>query len=199
MALSRKLRFAIVIAVTAARIPFAIVFALVFLLAGPDRLNTLLYNIPFAELCIALLILGELTDFFDGMLARKLDVVSEGGAMLDPYADSISRIVIYWALAYSGLIYAVVPIVMAFRDITVGYSRIIFGKTGKSVSAKWSGKIKAVIQGYGCVVILLQPYYWHWGIPKWSLHVFSWIIIIVTLWSMIAYTKEALKEVGKLG
>lgn len=202
MAESKFFRYIFVLILTAARIPFAVAFACVILLSEstPEKIQHLiLISVPFAETCIALLVLGELTDFFDGMLARKLGVVSEAGAMLDPYADSISRIIIYWALAGVGLVMPVVPIVMACRDITVAYSRVILGKAGKSVSAKWSGKIKAVVQGYGCVLLFLQPYLWNWNIlGKWFIQVGSWIIIVVTVASMLEYIRAAVKEMGHL-
>ncbi len=198
IAKTRLFKFFVVLLITAARLPIAVIFAVV-LLAGKsnqEMYGLLLDSKFFLVSCIGLLILGELTDFLDGMLARKFKVVSEMGAMLDPYADSISRIVIYWALAVGGLVTALVPLVMAIRDITVSYSRVVIGKAGKSVSAKWSGKIKAAIQGVGSIVLLLQPYYWEWGIGKWTVQAGSWIIIVVTLASMIEYAKSAINESG---
>lgn len=196
-----KYRFVLII--TAARIPFAAIFAIIFLNYMPS--NSIQYNVLnykwFAMACAFLMILGEITDFIDGMLARKLDVVSEAGAMLDPYADSIARIIVFWALAMAGLVTMLVPFVMVFRDITVAYCRIVLGKSGKSVSAKWSGKIKACVQGYGSVALFYQPYFWAWfGVlhSKWSVNIGSAIIIIVTLASMVEYVKSAYKEAGAL-
>lgn len=195
---SRIGKYILVLIITAARIPFAIVFSLVFLLNGYEKIGLADGKLFFTIICVVLLVLGELTDLFDGMMARKLNVVSETGAMLDPYADSISRIIIYWSLACAGLVTPLVPLVMAFRDISVSYSRVILSKAGKSVSAKWSGKIKAAVQGVGSVTLVLQPVMWSWGLGNWTIQAGSWIIIIVTLASMIEYSISALKEMGSL-
>lgn len=196
----KKLKFKLVLALTVARLPFALAFSIIMFLAGkPEEVHKLItFSIPFAETLIAILILGELTDFFDGMLARKLGVQSEAGATLDPYCDSVSRLLIYWSLAYAGLALPVVPLVMAIRDITMSYIRIVFSKTGLSVSAKFGGKLKAVIQGYGCVVLFLQPIYWHWGLGKWTIQAGSWIIILTTVISTYEYLKVAVKQVKKI-
>ena len=201
---SKQWKYRLVLFITVARIPFAAIFAIVLLYYRPTE--NIQYNILnykwFAMTCAFLMILGEVTDFIDGMLARKLGVVSEAGAMLDPYADSIARIIVFWALATAGLVTMLVPFVMVFRDITVAYCRIVLGKSGKSVSAKWSGKIKACVQGYGSVALFYQPYFWAWFAvlhSKWSINIGSGIIIAVTLASMVEYVKSAYKEAGALG
>lgn len=178
--------FLIIQIITIARIPISIVFAS-FLINSQHSVSIL-------GLCAIILVLGELTDLFDGMLARRFNIVTEWGAMLDPYSDSISRLIVYWALACSSLTNPLVPLVMAFRDITVAYSRIILTKYGSSVSANWSGKIKAGFQGIGAYVILMGPVYWQWT-GTWTIQATSWIIIIVTLGSMVEYVKSALSIV----
>src|SRR5262245_13569331 len=146
-----RVSFLVVQAVTLARVPLAVLFAAWLLLS--DRSGVQLFLAGFV------LLLGEITDFMDGLLARKLRVVSEWGAMLDPYADSVARLVAYWALAQAALADPLTPLVMAVRDITVAYCRVILTRSGLSVSAKWSGKIKAWVQGFGAFVLLFAPVY----------------------------------------
>jgi len=165
-----------------ARVPLAMIFA--FVLLWFDRSVSLL------AFCAVILVAAELTDLFDGFLARRLGVTSELGSMLDPYSDSVSRLIIYWALAVSGLVIPLVPMAMAFRDVTVAYSRIALSIHDRSVSAKWSGKIKAGFQSIGAYVVLMGPVYWVWT-GSWTIQAASWIIIIVTLWSMWEYIGEA--------
>lgn len=175
-------RFIIVQIVTLARIPLALLFSL-FLFSPLSEIRKYIA-------CIVILIFMESTDFFDGLLARKFKVVNELGALLDPYADSISRIIIYFALSLSSLIHIAVPIIMIFRDITVAYSRIIFAINQKTVSAKISGKIKAVVQAGFSFIILLQPLYWQWT-GKITITIFSWIVTVATLMSMVEYSFHA--------
>jgi CDP-diacylglycerol--glycerol-3-phosphate 3-phosphatidyltransferase len=109
---------------------------------------------------LALIGLCELTDLFDGLLARRWNVVSDFGKMLDPYADSVTRIIIYWTLAYLGRAWAVVFLVMAARDIIVGFIRLVLTRKGRDVSARFTGKAKAVVLGVGSIILMGGPLYW---------------------------------------
>ena len=124
--------------ITLARIPLAIIFSVV-LLTSEYKTSPLIW-------CIVLLLAIEATDLFDGIFARRHSLVSEYGAMLDPYSDSLSRLIIYWSLSVENLVLFLVPLSMALRDITVAYSRILLAKKNRSVSARTSGKIKALVQ-----------------------------------------------------
>ena len=169
--------------VTVSRIPLSIAFALMLVFFQ--------WSTTILVLGLCLLMLIEFSDLTDGYLARSLNLVSEWGAMLDPYADSVSRLIVYGALAKMGHVIMLVPMVMAIRDITVAYSRIILTKYNKSVAAKKSGKIKAVVQGVGAVLVLLGPTYW--GVTgKWTVQFFSWIIILTTAISAYEYAYSAI-------
>ncbi len=179
-----KLKFYFIQLVTISRIPLSIAFALMLFFSQPQLSKTIIF------LGLGLLMLIEFSDLTDGYLARSLNLVSEWGAMLDPYADSVSRLIVYGALAYKGHVIMLVPLVMAIRDITVAYSRIILTKYNKSVAAKKSGKIKAVVQGVGAVLVLLGPLYWDYT-GKWTVDLFSWIIIVTTAISAYEYARSA--------
>lgn len=141
--------------------------------------------------CLALLGLIEISDLLDGFSARRLGIVSEEGAMLDPYADSVSRLIVFWSMASVNYIIFLVPLVMALRDVTVAYSRIVLTRHNRSVAAKKSGKIKAIVQGVGAFAILLGPVYWKW-IGTWPKVVLSWIVIIATAASVVEYAASAI-------
>jgi CDP-diacylglycerol--glycerol-3-phosphate 3-phosphatidyltransferase len=168
---------------TIVRIPIAILLAV--LLINTDKwtyVNILIYA--------GLSGLIEITDLLDGHFARKYGIVTEWGAMLDPYADSVSRLITYWGLAMANLVIPFVPLSMALRDITVAYCRITLSRFGKTVSAKRSGKIKAIFQGVGAILIIFGPLYWPFT-GRWTLYLLSWLIISVTLVSIIEYAASA--------
>jgi CDP-diacylglycerol--glycerol-3-phosphate 3-phosphatidyltransferase len=173
-----KSRLFLVQAVTLGRIPLAIAFAAALL--GMDKSP--------AAFTVGTLLLAavELSDFLDGILARRLNAVSQWGALLDPYADSISRIIIYWALACEGFALAIVPMGMAFRDITVAYCRIVMTWRNRAVQSNWSGKIKAWVQGTGAFLLLLGPSCLG---PVTS--PVSWVVFVATLASAIEYVVAA--------
>ncbi len=172
--------------VTLARIPLAIIFSIV-MQTSEFSISTLIWS-------AGLLLLIEATDLLDGIFARRHSLVSEYGAMLDPFADSLSRLIIYWSLSTQGLVLFLVPLCMAIRDITVAYARILLAKKNQSVSARSSGKIKAAVQAVGSFFLLFGPIYWNL-IGDWPINVLSGIIITVTLLSVVEYVRDAVLAV----
>ncbi|MBD3414468.1 MAG: hypothetical protein GF421_08575 [Candidatus Aminicenantes bacterium] len=185
---TKKKGFFIIQAITLLRIPLSIAFAAVLLSLSPDRTRFVI--------CLIFLLLIEGSDLFDGPIARYFHLSSDYGATLDPYADSISRIIVYFSMALSGLVLWLLPLCMALRDITVAYSRIILAKKKLSVAAKKSGKIKATFQALGGIAALFGPYYWDF-IGLWSFYFLSWLLIIVTLLSAVEYVSAAVKSFSK--
>ncbi len=172
-----------VFVLTFARMPLAIVFAFIYLTC---ELTTTTVIIG-----LALLFLVELSDLLDGMLARQWGVTTEDGAMMDPYMDSVSRLVVFWALACAGITLAIVPLVMAIRDVTVAYCRITYARGRMTVKSKWSGKIKAAVQAGGAMLLAASPVY-HTLTGDWPVLTVSWIVVVVTAFSSLEYVKAAL-------
>lgn len=182
----RKSGYIFVQILTITRIPLAGLFAALVLLGEPGA-NRLLA-------AFAVLALIEVSDLLDGVLARKYGVTSEYGATLDPYADSISRLIVYFSLAAGHYVLLLLPLCMALRDVTVAYSRIILAKKQLSVSAKRSGKIKALFQAIGAFLALAGPWYWA-AVGRWSFYALSWILIVVTLSSAVEYVHSAVAAI----
>lgn len=166
-------------ALTIARLPIA-----VSVLLAAVYLPSALY----LKVALACLVLMEASDVLDGFFARRLDATTEVGAMLDPYADSVSRFTFFYSLALTNNALFIVPYIMFFRDITVAYTRIYSAKQGKSVSAKYSGKAKAGIQGLGALILVIYPIL-SFGTPQdpTITHFVSWIIALFTALSAIEY------------
>jgi CDP-diacylglycerol--glycerol-3-phosphate 3-phosphatidyltransferase len=144
-----------------------------------------------------LVVLVELTDLADGYLARRHEVVSEWGKMFDPYSDSVARLTIYWSLAVVGRCWLFLPLVMAIRDVTVSYARILMTRRGRSVAARWTGKLKAWVQGVGALVLISGPLWWgEAGGPtgRAAIHAASACVLLITAASMVDYAAAALKE-----
>lgn len=180
--------FLLLQSVTIIRIPLAITFSIILLTSKDSRTTLILGFILLAAI--------EATDLFDGIIARRLGMVSEYGAALDPFSDSLTRLIIYWSLASKNLVIFLVPLIMAIRDITVAYSRIILTKKNLSVSAKASGKIKASVQATCSFLAILGPYYWNL-IGYWSFYALSWIVLSITFLSSVEYVKDAISALRK--
>ncbi len=118
-----------------------------------------LLGLPFALL--ALVGVAELTDLFDGMAARKRNQVTELGKLLDPMADSIFRISVFLALTQGPVCLPLWLVLLFFyRDSIISLLRTVCALRGFTLAARFSGKVKAVVQGAAALAIitLMIPY-----------------------------------------
>ena len=110
---------------------------------------------------ILLLGLSELSDLFDGFLARKKNQVTDLGKILDPMADSIFRLSVFLTFT-QGLIQLPLLLVFVFlyRDTVISTLRTVCALRGVALAARLTGKIKAVIQAVIAlfILILMIPY-----------------------------------------
>ncbi len=110
---------------------------------------------------IGLLSVTELSDLFDGFLARRCNQVTDLGKVLDPMADSIFRLSVLLTFT-QGIIQLPLLLVCIFfyRDSMISTLRTVCAMRGIALAARLSGKIKAGIQAaVGFVILLLMiPY-----------------------------------------
>lgn len=132
--------------------------------------------------------LAELTDLFDGMMARKYDLTSDFGKFFDPYTDSIARLIMFFALAYVGLVPLWLPACMALRDVSVSYVRLFAMKENVVMASRMSGKVKAWAQGVGYFLLLLIGFLARFDLDlSFAVPYLALIILLVTFWSLIDY------------
>lgn len=88
-----------------------------------------------------LFIVASLTDFLDGYVARKYDMVTDFGKMVDAISDKMLTNSLLVILASSGMISPVIAVIFIVRDIAVDTIKMIIGNKGKAVAAikiaKW--------------------------------------------------------------
>ena len=178
-------RYMLVQYVTFVRIPLAATAGVLLHRAAPGDLLALVV--------VALLGVCELTDIFDGLLARRLGAESRFGALFDPYCDSMSRLIIFFGLASRGLCPWWLFLLMSLRDVSVAYIRIMYILSGKRPGARLSGKAKAWAQGLGAIALAAL---WAFGAMPlndfrlgrhWLPTTIVALIAAITLWSLLDY------------
>jgi len=111
-------------------------------------------TLPFVLL--GLFFISELTDLFDGYFARKYEQVTELGKILDPIADSITRICAFLTFTQAPVNLPVLFVfIFLYRDSVVSTLRTICALKGYTLAARSSGKIKAVIQAVAIFIIIV--------------------------------------------
>lgn len=101
-------------------------------------------------------IAAALTDLFDGALARKRNIVTKFGKLIDPIADKLLVCSALVLLAAIGRIHPVFVIVLIGREFIISGFRALAAAEGLVLAASNLGKLKTVIQIVMVVVVLLQ-------------------------------------------
>jgi CDP-diacylglycerol--glycerol-3-phosphate 3-phosphatidyltransferase len=108
-----------------------------------------------------LLTICELSDYLDGMLARKRNEVTDLGKVLDPMADSVTHISLFLAFTQGFVsLPMLVVLVFLYRDFFVSTLRTLCALKGVALAARFSGKMKAILQAVVAflIVLLMIPY-----------------------------------------
>ena len=89
-----------------------------------------------------LFVIASLTDMLDGKIARKYNMVTDFGKMMDAIADKVLVNGVLILLAYNHNLPVIVPVVVILRDTVVDAIKMASGAKGKVVAASKAGKVK---------------------------------------------------------
>jgi CDP-diacylglycerol--glycerol-3-phosphate 3-phosphatidyltransferase len=103
----------------------------------------------------ALFIVGALTDYFDGVIARKRNLITTFGKFLDPIADKLLVNTLFIILAWQQEVSVLIPIIFIVRDTVVDAIRLIAIDKRVVIAASSLGKLKTVSQMIALAFVLL--------------------------------------------
>lgn len=129
-----------------------------------------------------LFVIASLTDFVDGYIARKYNLVTDFGKMLDAIADKVLVNAILIILAATGFISAVIPVVIVVRDIVVDSIKMVAGNKGRVVAAIGMGKLKTACMMVGVTLTL----FYNLPFELWNIRVSDALLIIAVVLSVIS-------------
>ena len=89
-----------------------------------------------------LFIVASLTDFIDGKVARKYNMVTDFGKMIDAISDKILTNTLIVVLACDNMVHPVIAVIIIARDIIVDSIKMLVGNKGKAVAAIGVAKYK---------------------------------------------------------
>ena len=186
---------------TGSRLITGPLFAFLFIKAMSNGIENL--SIPLLIAAVVAALLLELSDAFDGMVARARKEVTALGKIFDPICDAISRQTMFLAFVLTGIIPWWIFLVFLNRDSLVYLLRIMVAKDGTVMAASWAGKFKAITQAVATFVILLLVYLESQGIispaPKmtWGF----WVMLVpvfFTIQSGYEYFKNNWSVIAKM-
>ncbi len=129
-----------------------------------------------------LFIIASLTDFLDGYIARKYNLITDFGKLVDAIADKILVNSVLIILAAQGFIHPIIPVVVIIRDSVVNSIKMLAASKGKVVAAIKSGKIKTACLMVGIVLTL----FYNLPFELWNISVGSVLLFIATILSIVS-------------
>ena len=165
-------------------------------------------------IAVLIFIVASLTDFYDGIIARKYGYVSQWGKFLDPLADKILVSTAMVSLAMLGYIQMWMVIVIIFRDvvITILRSYAMFRKQSIRTMkiAKWKTAVQDAVVYFVLLFMLVEEHFLTAGTDAplvnfirnfQFIEIFMWIATILTVFTGVKYlvdnkehTKSLLQE-----
>jgi CDP-diacylglycerol---glycerol-3-phosphate 3-phosphatidyltransferase len=138
---------------------------------------------------------ASITDYLDGYLARKYQIETVYGKLMDPLADKFLVICTYIMLQHLGRIHPVVVMILVCREITITGLRALASAEGIIVSASQGGKWKTALQMGSIPALMVRELF---GIPVFTAGlIFTYISLAISLWSAKDYIVEFFKEIKR--
>lgn len=158
---------------------------------------TLLSQGKYIDAIIVFSISG-ITDILDGYIARRFNLISDFGKLMDPFADKATQLTILVVLSIKGIIpFWIMLIVLLKEVLMIAGASFLYGKE-LVVSSKWYGKLATVLF-YVAIVCSLFILYWNAslaGHPEYSLPMLPhfdtyiyYLAVFTTLFSFIMYVR----------
>jgi CDP-diacylglycerol--glycerol-3-phosphate 3-phosphatidyltransferase len=156
---------------------------------------------------LLILIICELSDLIDGVLARKKNIVTDVGKIIDPMADAITHISVFFTFT-QGIV--AIPLLLVFvilyRELIISALRTLCALKGFALAARKTGKVKAFVQAVVSFFVVILIIFYSWGylslnaLQKTSL----FLIIVAAIYSVYTafdyfyanwkYLKKLLRE-----
>jgi CDP-diacylglycerol--glycerol-3-phosphate 3-phosphatidyltransferase len=141
-------------------------------------------------------IVMEITDLLDGKIARRMGSVTDFGKFYDPFADSFSRLTYFLAFLVTGFLPAWMFLLILYRDITVSFVRLLAMRKSIVMSARLSGKIKAVIYAVTCGAVLtlvtaraVPALGFSVAVLTWIQKGMMWVTAATAVWTTVDYSR----------
>ena len=141
-----------------------------------------------------LFILGTVTDFLDGKIARKRQLVTDFGKFMDPLADKLLVCSAMICLMPDGRVPAWAAVIIVAREFAVSGLRLVAANKGVVLAAGKLGKMKTSVQTAWILFLLLHFSWGWWGIAETVLMCLAVILTVVSFTDYLLKNIDLIKE-----
>lgn len=143
-------------------------------------------------IALGIFALASITDFFDGFLARKLNLITNFGKFMDPLADKLLVCSALICFVELGQLPSWIVIVIIAREFIISGFRLIASDNNVVIAASWWGKFKTTFQIIMVILLIAD-------IEQLALftQIIIWISLALTIISLIDYlvkNKNVMKD-----
>ena len=153
-------------------------------------------------IALAVMIIAFLTDFFDGKIARKFNLVTDLGKILDPIADKLYQFAVAICLVVKYPLMFRVVVIIFIKELIMGLmGLVLLDKGGKVFGAKWYGKICTGIVDCAMAFLFLSPLVFKEAVSTFVCNIIIYgcsVVLIVTAVLYVRLFWEKIKEADKM-
>lgn len=146
-------------------------------------------------ICLAIFVVASITDWFDGYLARKNNLVTNFGKFMDPLADKLLVCSALICMIELDRLPAWFVIIIIAREFIISGFRLVASDNGIVIAASYWGKFKTVFQ-MAMIIVLIADF---GGVFDVIGEILIWIALALTLISLFDYimkNKQVLTQGG---
>ena len=130
---------------------------------------------------LGIFVVGSISDYIDGQIARRCNQVTDFGKFLDPLADKLLTIAVMTVFCQWGRFPAWALMIVLTREFAVTGLRLVAAPKGRVIAAAWSGKVKTASTMVGLILWMLLPENTVVGL------IVSAVIVLTTVYSGVEY------------
>ena len=152
------------------------------------------YMLDMRIIALVIFILASITDMLDGKIARKYNLVTNFGKIMDPLADKILVYAAFCLMVADKTIPAWTLVIILFREFLVAGVRTVAASEGIVIAADMAGKIKTVLQMFAVCVLIIRPYHMILGYIGYALFYAALVMTVYSGFNYVVKNKEVFKN-----
>jgi CDP-diacylglycerol--glycerol-3-phosphate 3-phosphatidyltransferase len=143
--------------------------------------------------CGFIFMLAALSDWLDGFIARKFNLESKIGALLDPIADKLITTVALVLLASAGIMWPWMAGLLLCREVAMSGLRLVAMEQGVDIKVSLLGKWKTLFLDVALVCLLVDQQLFGW--PFWEVGMVSlWLAFGTSYYSAYLYVRSFIQS-----